>query len=86
MAIGILPNTWWAGALPRLADRIADRSAPLSAEERRLACDSFDSWVRKIGLALGYLNRYHVTQLSLPRLEDAAAPTQRSLRERLGIE
>ena len=79
-----LVYTWWTHALPRLASRIASRSKHANQAEQRLACDSFDSWVRKISLALGYLNRYHVARLNLPRLEEAAVSSQQMLREALG--
>ena len=80
-----LAYDWWCTSAPEIA---AEVKATLTNEPlhlREAAVASFDSYIKKMVLALGYLDRYYIQRLGLPSLAAVAAPVQAQLRTDLEV-
>ena len=76
---------WWARSIPELRASIEARVVDAPVVNRQAACDSFDSFVKKMGQAMDYLNRFYVKRMSMPTLQEVALPEQDALRQALGV-
>mmetsp|Transcript_7420 Transcript_7420/g.19470 ORF Transcript_7420/g.19470 Transcript_7420/m.19470 type:complete len:509 (+) Transcript_7420:652-2178(+) len=80
-----LAYDWWTTSTSEVAAEITANLAKAPLEAREAGAVSFDSYIKKMIIALAYLERFYIQRLSLPTLSGVAKPVQAALRLDLGL-